>query len=70
MKKTIENLKKLTNHRSDTKFAEFLGVTKNTITRAKGGHKTKLHTVLPMLDYLISNLSQANLKKFLDIYYR
>jgi hypothetical protein len=65
MKQTIENLKILTGHPSDAEFAKFLGVKQTTIFRAKRGDKTKLHIVLPMLEYLISGLSKAKLKEFL-----
>jgi len=65
MKQTIESLKQLTQNRSDAKFAKFLGVTKNTITRQKRGDKTKLHVVLPVLKYLLSDLSKTKLKEFL-----
>lgn len=54
MKKTIQNLKFYTNHKSDAAFARFIGVTENTITRAKAGHKTKLDAVLPMLEWFFS----------------
>ena len=53
---TNGNLKKLTGHTTDKSFAEFVGVTENTITRAKAGHKTKLDAVLPMLEWLLSAL--------------
>ena len=62
---TIEKLKKLTGHRSNRAFAEFLGVTKSTIYLAKSGTKTKLHSVLPMLLHLISTAHDAELKAFL-----
>ena len=65
MKETIKNLKKLTGHRSDVAFAEFVGVSKSTVHLAKKGKKTKLNAVLPMLEYLLSGLSQAKLKDFL-----
>lgn len=65
MKKTIEKLKKLTGHSTDVTFAEFLDVCKATIAKAKNGQKTKLRAVLPMLEFLISGLSQAKLKEFL-----
>ncbi len=68
MKQTIIDLKKLTGHSSDTKFAEFLGVTKNTIARAKARHRTKLNTLLPILLYLLSKLSESELKKFMAKY--
>ena len=69
MKEKIKSLKKtlkITGTKTDTKLAKFLGVTKNTIVRQKRGDKTKLHAVLPMLEYLISGLSNAKLKKFLE----
>lgn len=60
----IEKLKKLTGHHLDTAFAKFLGMTKNTITRAKRGQKTKLHAVFPILEHLISDLNEYDLWKF------
>ena len=62
---TIEKLKKLTGHRSNRAFAEFLGVTKSTIYLAKSGTKTKLHSVLPMLLHLILELNKIELSGFL-----
>ena len=65
MKNIILTLKTLTGHTSDAAFAEFVGVTENTITRAKAGHNTKLNTVLPMLEHLIVMSHEAELKIFL-----
>ena len=65
MKKTIENLKYYTGHKSDKSFAEFAGVTENTITRAKAGYKTKLNKVLPILEWLILKLPKTDMKEFL-----
>ena len=71
MKKIIENLKYYTGHKSDKSFAEFVGFSENTITRAKAGHKTKLNAVLPMLEWLLkknnTRLNSIFLKKFKDV---
>jgi len=65
MKEKIERLKDITGHTSDASFAKFFGFTKNTITREKRGIKTKLHTMLPMFEYLFFKLSPEDLKEFL-----
>jgi hypothetical protein len=68
MKKLIENLKKTTGIRSDAKFAAWLGFSKNTIAHAKLGRRTKLIVFLPMLDYLLKNMSGRELDKFLKAF--
>jgi hypothetical protein len=65
MKKTIQNLKKLTKHKSDATFAAWLGFTKSTVVRAKRDEKIKLWRLLPMLEWLILKLSKTELKEFL-----
>jgi len=55
MKKIIKSLKNLTGHKTNVEFAKFVGATENTITRAVAGHKIKLDTVLPMLEWLLEN---------------
>lgn len=65
MKKTIKALKLHTGHKSDKAFAEFVGATENTITRAKAGHKTKLNAVLPMLEWFFENAAKGKRNAFL-----
>ena len=66
MKETIQTIKHFTSHKSDKSFAEFVGVTENTITRAKAGYKTKIDRVLQMLEHLILTASVAELQSFLE----
>ena len=66
MKQTIENLKALTDCKSYPKLAEFLGVSKMTIYRLTDGKNVTLNRTLPMLDYLLSDLSETKLRKFLN----
>ena len=68
IKKTISTLKYYTGLKSDQAFAKFLGFTENTITRAKAGHKTKLHTVLPMLEWLFENATKSKRELFLETF--
>ena len=65
-KEIIENLKNLTRHKSDAAFGQFLGVTKVTVHYIKKDKTTKLHKVLPMLDWLLSELSEYQLEEFLQ----
>lgn len=66
MKKTIKALKYYTGHKSDKSFAEFVGVTENTITRAKAGHKTKIETTLKMLEWFFENARKWQHDAFLQ----
>lgn len=70
MKETIESLKKVTGHKSDESFAGFIGCTKNTITRAKAGHKTKNKRLLNMLKHLVGTLNKEQLSEFLQSFKR
>lgn len=66
MRSTIKNLKTLTGHSSYPKLAKFFGVCRATVNRVVAGEKVTFSKTLPMLEYLLDNLSEKERKQFLN----
>ena len=71
MQEIIENLKTKLDLSSDEKLATFLGITRNTITKAKRGETSQgVQRSLKLISLLIDEMSDKQLKKALNKFKR